>query len=109
MKGVNKMIPTKTGQIRCFILYCLALSLLLVSLGCSSKDDQDGQEQETAESSTIGENTKSLTEEIAKLKLENNELKKTLADSLAKEKELEGQRVISSSFVGCSLLLFGLR
>jgi HEAT repeat protein len=86
------MIPTKTGQIRCFILYCLVLSLPLVSLGCSSKDDRDDQEQETAESSTIGENTKSLTEEIAKLKLENTELKKTLADSLAKEKELERLR-----------------
>ncbi len=86
------MKQTISKKIHSSILYFIILSLPLALLGCSSKDDQESKEQDTNKSSTVGKNTQSLTDEIAQLKKENVELKKTLADSIENEKELKRLR-----------------
>lgn len=78
-----------SGKFHSSILFFIVMSLPLVSLSCSSKNDQADKEKDTSQSSTVDKNTQSLSEEIAQLKRENAELKKTLSENLDNEKELK--------------------
>lgn len=88
MRSANRL---STSHI---VTYCLAMFLGLASIGCSSKSDQENTKDDAAPSPATAEQRTqvSLTEQVNKLKQENEELKKTLAESLTLKEQVQKLR-----------------
>ena len=72
------MKSKKAGFVRGFIIYGLVISLLMVCIGCSKKDDETPPSQVTS-----NEKTQLSSEEAQRLKRENENAKKAIAEVLA--------------------------
>lgn len=77
-----------------FVTYWVILSLCLTSIGCSSKTDQENAKDDAAQSAPTSEQRTqvSLKKQLERLTQENEELRKSQAESLALEEEMKRLR-----------------
>ena len=88
MRSANRL---STSHI---VTYCLAMFLGLASIGCSSKSDQENTKDDAAPSATTSEQRiqASLKKQVERLTQENEELKRTLAESLTLKEQVQKLR-----------------